>query len=141
MFADDLLLLSATVEGLQKMLNCCKDLSVKMRLEFNCTKSLCFCVGPSSKLNISPMNLGKEEINWSSSFDYLGITFNCGKKLSGDINKVKQKFFSACNCILGNSKSLDDVLNLSLMESYCLPLLTYCTAALRLSAEHPCARP
>ena len=52
-----------------------------------------------------------------------------------DINKVKQKFFSACNCILGNTKSLDDVLKLSLMESYCLPILMYCTAALKLSVE------
>ena len=71
MYADDLLLISATVEGLQRMLNCCYDLSVQLRLEFNCTKYLCCCVGLASKLNISPLNLSKEKINWSSTFDYL----------------------------------------------------------------------
>ena len=138
MFADDLLLLSATVDGLQRMLNCCNDLSVQLRLEFNCKKSLCCCIGPSSKHNISPMNLGTEQINWSSTFDYLGISFISGYKLTVNINKLKQKFFAACNCILGNTKSLNDILKLNLMESYCLPLLMYCIAALKLSVEQVC---
>lgn len=39
----------------------------------------------------------------------------------------------SCNCILGNTKSMDDIIKLNLMESYCLPILTYATVAMRLT--------
>jgi len=56
-----------------------------------------------------------------------------GKKLIVDINVVKRKFFVSCNCILGKTNTLDDMIKLNLMESYCLPVLTYAIAALALS--------
>ena len=34
---------------------------------------------------------------------------------------------------LGKAKCLDDLIKLSLMESYCLPILTYATVSMKMS--------
>ena len=79
------------------------------------------------------MSLGNEYIYWSKSFKYLGVNFNSGLKLNVDICSINRKFYVSCNCILGNTHSLDDMIKLNLMESYCLSILTYATAAMKLS--------
>ena len=53
MYADDLNLLSASVSGLQSLLDCCYQVSTTLMLKFNCLKSSCSVVGP--ELNISKM--------------------------------------------------------------------------------------
>lgn len=133
MYADDLIILSPTVAGLQKMLACCEETSKNLGLEFNCMKCSCTAIGPASKYVISGMSLCNHVINWSNSFKYLGVNFTAGKKLMVDIIPVKRKFFVACNCILGKAKCTDDLIKLSLMESFCLPILTYATVSMKLS--------
>ena len=100
MYADDLFIMAATVEGLQAMLDCCSALSSEYILDFNCKKCSCVIVGPASKYNIHNLYLGKEEINWSKTFKYLGVNFIAGKNLRVDTNMIKRKFFASCNCIL-----------------------------------------
>ena len=67
----------------------------------------------------------------SSESGELGLTL---KKLPRvDIDVLRRKFFSACNCILGNTKYQSEILKLTLQESYTLPLLQYGAMALRFS--------
>ena len=75
MYADDLILISATVNGLQTMLNCCYNVSVNLPVKFNCAKSSCLAIGKGHTFNISNMQLGNDSISWSSSFKYLGVSF------------------------------------------------------------------
>ena len=82
MYADDILLLSATVHGLQQMLNCCSEVCAESLLEFNCKKSTCTVIGPSSKFCIPNLHFGNDTIGWSSSFKYLGVSFLTGKKMT-----------------------------------------------------------
>ena len=133
MYADDIILLSATVNGLQIMLTCCYNSSKDNLLTFNCKKSTCMMIGPRSRFIVSDMQLGPDTIAWCTSFKYLGITFNTGPKLSVNIDVIKHKFFASCNCILGNAYAVNEIVKLSLMEAYCLPVLQYATAALRLT--------
>jgi len=51
--ADDIILLSASVSGLQNMLNYCSDVSRELLLSFSCAKSCCFAIGPGSKFDIA----------------------------------------------------------------------------------------
>ena len=135
MYADDLIILSASVDGLQKMLHCCELSCADLLLEFNCSKCSCIAIGPASKAHITNMLLCQLAIPWSANFKYLGVNFIASNKLSVDINYTKRKFFVSCNCILGNTRSLDDIIKLNLIESYCLPILTYVVAALKLSNQ------
>ena len=75
MYADDLIVLSASASGLQSLLDCCYQVSITLMLKFNCLKSSCSVVGPASILNISKMQLGSVSIEWTSSFKYLGVIF------------------------------------------------------------------
>ena len=134
LYADDVILLSASLHGLQKMLNCCEAISSGTLLEFNIKKCSCSVIGPAASSSIANLKLWQADVEWSSHFKYLGVTFIARKKLSVDINIIKRKFFAACNCILGNVKCLEDILKLSLMESFCLPILQYSIVAFDLSA-------
>jgi len=51
-----------------------------------------------------------------------------GLKMTLDIDIVKRKFYAACNSILSNSVYQSELIRLNLVESYCLPILTYCVA-------------
>ena len=62
MYADDLILISATLKGLQTMLNSCYNVSVNLVLKFNCAKSSCFAIGKGHAFNISNMQLGNDFI-------------------------------------------------------------------------------
>ena len=135
LYADDIILLSATVMGLQCMLNCCYEVSQALLLKFNCSKSSCFVVGKGSRHIISDMQLGPDHIVWKESVKYLGITFDDGPTLSVDIDIIRQKFFVAFNSIYGNSHATDELLQLELHESFCLPLLQYAMCAVRLSSS------
>ena len=79
MYTDDLILISATVNGLQSMSNCCYNVSVNLMLKFNYAKSSCIAIGNGHAFNISNMQLGNDLISWSSSLKYLCVTFNVGK--------------------------------------------------------------
>ena len=81
--------------------------------------------GKSVKSAIADLYLGPDSIQWSSCVKYLGISHHTGKKLTVNTDSMKQKFFTACNSVLGNSRGTDDIVRLNLIESYCLPLLTY----------------
>src|SRR6476469_1281003 len=116
------------------MLSCCGQSRADLLIEFNCKKSSCIVVGPAVKYNIDAMTLCNDTVNWSNAFKYLGACFMSGKTLTVDINSIKRKFYVSCNCILGNTNTMDELLKLSLMESYRLPILTYATAAINLSS-------
>ena len=84
MYADDLLLLSASVTGLQHMLNRCYSICCDSSLEFNFNKSNCAIIGPAAKYKIDNMTLGNHRLNWVTVIKYLGISFQVGSKLIVD---------------------------------------------------------
>ena len=55
LYADDIIVLSATVSGLQEMLNICNKTIMDMDLSFNCKKSVCIRFGPVCKYTITDM--------------------------------------------------------------------------------------
>ena len=114
------------------MLNCCSGVSRELLLSFNCAKSCCFAIGKGSKFAISDMSVGNETIAWHNTFKYLGVTFSTGLKLSVNTDIIKQIFFVAANSVLSRTNSLDELIRLKLLESYCLPILQYSTCALKL---------
>ena len=84
-YADDLLIISASVSGLQSMLNICYGYGQRHLMTFNSKKSLCCHFGPS-RLQITPMKLGEELIEWVNTFKYLGFTFVSAPTFQVDCN-------------------------------------------------------
>ena len=42
-----------------------------------------------------------------------------------DIDVIKRKFFASCNTIFSNCNGQTELVRLSLVESYCLPILQF----------------
>ena len=130
MYANDIILISASVNGLQSLLNCYHTVSLDLLLKFNCVKSTCIAIGLRSSFNISNMQLGDDFISWSNKLKYLGVMFNVAKTLSIYVDVMRRKFSAACNCLLGNSIHQNEILKLCLQESYILPVLQYACSAI-----------
>ena len=63
MYANDLIFISASVNGLQTLLNCCHTVSLDLLLKFNCAKSTCIAIGRRLSCNVSNMQLGDDLIS------------------------------------------------------------------------------
>jgi len=59
--------------------------------------------------------------------------FKTGPCLKVDVSYIKRKFYTSCNSVLSHCKSVDDIIKLTMVKSYCLPLLTHCLGALSLT--------
>lgn len=123
LYADDVILISPSVTGLQEMLDICLETASALNLNFNASKCHCIVFGKSSVSvsRITPMCLGASNIEWCTSIQYLGVYIVAGKCVSVDINPVKRAFYAACNCIFNQAGNLDEILQLTLQETYCLP--------------------
>ena len=73
LYADDIILLSPSVVGLQGMLNRCCEVSNSVSLRFNVQKCHCMVIGKMCKTVISPMVLDGQAVEWSDRLKYLGI--------------------------------------------------------------------
>jgi len=78
------------------------------------------------------MFLGNKDLQWVTSFKYLGINFLSGLVLRIDTCYIKRAFYKACNGILSHCSTADVFVKLSLVKAYCLPVLIYCIGALNL---------
>jgi hypothetical protein len=96
---------------------------------------MCLAIGKLGKLPFQSMSLGLSHTEWVNLIKYLGVTLCGGKSLRFESNNVKQNFFAACNCVYAHVKYLDEIIHVSLQQSYCLPILTYASAAVTYSAK------
>jgi hypothetical protein len=72
-------------------------------------------------------------IPWLDSVCYIGIYLVGNNRLSFCIGHTKRSFYAAFNSIRAHAKSLNQITQLSLVESYCLPLVTYAIGAISLT--------
>ena len=84
--------------------------------------------------NIDNLNLGTDVISWSENMKYLGISFEAGKTLIVDFASSLRKFYAAANSICSHTKYASAITKLLLVESYCLPLISYGCEALKLNS-------
>ena len=132
MYADDLILLSSSLLELQQMLNICFTTCTSLAITFNFNKSKTLIIGPSHLSISSHLILGHTPLPWTKNLDYLGITISSGPTFNIDLNNTRRKFFRTVNQILSKCTFTSDLVKLSLLESYALPVLMYAVESLNL---------
>jgi len=125
MYADDLLLLSASVIELQCMLDICSQVGSQLSILFNSNKSKCLVTGPNKMNNLAELTLNGNKLQWADKIKYLGIRLPPSKYFCIDLDETRRKFFMSVNSILSKCKYTNDLVKLQLMESHCLPILLY----------------
>jgi len=127
MHADDLILISASIINLQRMLDICSNVGLTLGIKFNSSKSSCLHIGPS-KINAMPVMLVDNlVINWCNKIKYLGVWIKSNIRFDIDVDERRRKFFMSVNCILTKTKFMCDMVKLRILESHCLSLLLYCS--------------
>ena len=136
MYADDIVLLSASVTDLQKMFDICADIFKILDLPVNISKCHCMRIGPRHKYFCKPIIFFNNQIEWVDSVDYLGISICKSQIFKCSWYKSKCKFFRSANAILGRlgSTTASDVV-LKLVNSNSLPVLLYGTTAVSLTVS------
>ena len=117
------------------MLDICHSVAINLSITFNTDKSFCIAIGKMSKICIKPMRLYRDQIEWTTSISYLSVTVKAGTALSCDACRMRLSFFSASNCIYAQAKNLDEILHLKLQDTYCLSILTYAIAVMKLTVR------
>lgn len=139
MYADDLIILSISLTDLRKMINICKEALDIVELDLNVNKSGCMRIGPRfDKTNIDVI-LNGTKVPWKNEINYLGVCILSGRSFKCNIQKVKCKFFRAVNGVLGKISNFSaPMVVLSLIATFCVPVLTYGLNALYLnkSSKH-----
>jgi len=130
LYADDILLLSHTVNGMQEMLDICDEFACKFDMKFNTTKSVAIRIGSRYNIQCSSFILSGTEIKYVSAVKYLDIYVVAAKCFKLPIDHLKVKFYRVFNCIYPEVKAPNsELLIVQLLKSYCLPFLLYASEA------------
>ena len=133
MYADDLVLVSASIFNLQRMVNICLEEFNSLDLKINVKKSACIRFGKNCNSNCSLISINNVSIAWSNNLKYLGVVFNSGKKVSIDLKSSRSKFLRSFNCIYSKISRANESVVVSLLKSCCVPILMYSVEAIVLS--------
>lgn len=126
MYADDLILLSISIDHLQRLINICNEALLACGLQLNTNKSVAIRIGPRHAHTDISLLLNDKQIVWKTELRYLGVWFSAGNALRCNLQNGRQKFFGATNAILGKiGTRASPAVVLSLVDSFCIPVLLY----------------
>ena len=127
MYADDLIILAASVTDLQRLIDICVDSLTTIQLSVNAKKCFCMRIGKRFRVDCNNAIIDNFPIQWSSEIRYLGVYFISGHVIKFNLNYCKKKFYRCLNSILSKTGTKVIDILLSLTHSYCVPVLLYAT--------------
>ena len=121
-YADDIVLLAPSVQGLQRLITLAAFECSKIKLQFNCNKSKIKHFKnkhkdkEASKLKLI---LNGSVIESTTLIKYLGYMIHSNLSNSEDLNKCKRNFLIQLNSLIRKFPKTDPVTFLYLFKSYC----------------------
>ena len=136
MYADDLILLSISLNDLQCMIDLCVVEFEAIGMNINAQKSSCIRIGPRHLADVNMLNINNQPLCWKQELLYLGIVIQGGKCFHINLQKLKQKFYCTLNGIFGKvGMNTQPVVLVSLIHSTCVPVLLYGADAVNLTTK------
>ena len=128
LYADDLLILSESKQGLQNSLTKLKEYCTKWKLKLNVKKTKVLIFSSKSTKDLSQYWFGQDKIEIVDKYTYLGITFTNNGKLTEAVkvlqNKALKGMFSLCSSLY-TGITVKPHLPLSVFDSTIRPILVY----------------
>jgi hypothetical protein len=125
-YADDLVIMSASIVHTQALLDACVQFGATCDVKFNVLKSSCACIGELNSTNKLPnMLLDSLMLQWVDKFTYLGAVFQAGKTLKMNCKPRVQKFISSVCSVLRNKVIGYETVFVDILIKKCLPVLFY----------------
>ena len=132
LYADDIVLMSASCYGLQKLVDVCQCYGITWDIKFNPLKSQLLTFGGSNPTT-RVVSICGNSIPWANKVKYLGVHFLCNSGAT-DVSDVCRKFYGQFNNVMSvMGKQSNEISALYLVKTYCLPTLLYGCEAWSLS--------
>ncbi len=127
-YADDLVLLSTSVQGIQNGLNELHTYCVRNKLTVNTTKSKVMCFSKSMQTALPAVYYNREALEWIDNFKYLGVTFSRNNKFTFAIETLCEQARRAqivldLHIIKHTTLSVEHILQL--FDTLIKPILTF----------------
>jgi hypothetical protein len=131
LYADDILLVAPSVEGLQTLLTVCEDALIATDMRINVKKSMCMRFGARYNFECANLKLRNgDQLMWTTCCRYLGVYLISARSFKCSFEEARAKFYRAFNSIFGKvGRFASENVVLSLITSKCLPVLLYATEA------------
>jgi len=133
MYADDLILLTASLSHLQQLIIVCELELSDIGLTFNFSKCHIMRVGKKYKNTCTPICISNNIIKFCDEMRYLGVYIKSGLILKFNFEHAKRKFYASVNGILSKVGTSKPDIVLSLCNSFAVPCLLYATEAMLLN--------
>ena len=116
--------LAPSIKGLEFLLKICGDYCLEWDICLNAKKSRCLYFGKTTTVSHTIILNGKP-LEWTSEWVYLGVTLKSGKIFGCSVKDRIRKFYRCANAIFRIDGVSNDIIMLRLVESHCVPILTY----------------
>jgi len=136
MYADDLVLISALVLKLLKMVDLCLNVLTSLDLKVNVKKSACIRIGRDFKHDCTQLTADGTLIPWVPCFTYLGVALISETKFSLDFKPARIKFYRSFNSLYCKISKASEVLIASLENTFCVPAMMFGFEAFSLNASN-----
>ena len=119
-------LLAPSVKGLSSLLSICSQYCDEWDICLNAKKSKCLYFGKQIDIHtLHAISLNGSTVEWVKEWPYLGVTLKCAKGFECCMKERIKKFYRSANAILRIDGKPNDTVLLNLVETHCVPILTY----------------
>ena len=127
LFADDMALAAPSRACLQKMIDVVAAYCRKFCLNINVKKTKTIVFGPAFRKidGFKKLYIHGQSIEFVQEWRYLGFYLRSGPTVSFSAEHDLRSFHRACNSILNVLSGADEVIQMKLLFSNCIPIITY----------------
>ena len=123
LYADDMALLAPSFKGLQTLLSATEQYCKAWDIMLNPKKTKNMMFGKSNSLPL--LQIDGKNIEWVDRWTYLGVVLKSHTSFNCCIDAKVKSFYRCANGILRIEGRSSETVMLQLLESHCLPILTY----------------
>jgi hypothetical protein len=125
-YADDMVLLSASVCGMRRLLGICEGYARSHGLIYNARKSEClvFRSGGKGPSEIPPIALNGHSLNWVDQFKYLGHVVTSDLKDDMDIERERRALSVRANMVARRFARCTAKVKITLFKAFCTTFYT-----------------
>ena len=123
-YADDMCVLAPSIKGLSLLLKLCESYCIEWDIGLNAKKSRNLYFGKRTKI-LHDIILNGNKVEWADEWPYLGVTLKSAKLFGCSVTDRIKKLYRCTNSIFRIDGRSNDMVMLRLIESHCIPLLTY----------------
>jgi len=127
LYADDIILISPSVDALQKMIVICELELALLEMALNPKKSVCIRFGPRFDAKCAPLvsNSG-QHLAWVTTCRYLGVFFHAHRNFKCVFDNAKKAYYRSFNSVFGKvGRHASEEVILKLIQSKCLPVILF----------------